>query len=197
MKRIDTANATTDNHFQEGNPLTGLAPTVVSGEWLNVMQEEICNAIIGSGQTLDQTHTFGDLTNPNNTAQLLAAIRNLAAGGPVVAPLKVNILNNQSAQQNIVGLLLDNAKIDTARFIVSVYVKSDSIELQASGELWISWKPIAAAWQLTFEPRGDLDHGILFFIDNTSGQVSYKSSNIAGTNYVGTLRVGLASLIQA
>jgi len=39
------------------------------------MQEEVCAVIEGAGLTVDQTHFYGGTPTPNNTAQLLAAIK--------------------------------------------------------------------------------------------------------------------------
>lgn len=41
MHRIDSAGATVDNKFTEGNPSTGVPATEVDAEWLNAIQEEV------------------------------------------------------------------------------------------------------------------------------------------------------------
>ena len=69
MHRIDHATATASNTFTGGDPTTGVAPTVVTADWLNAVQEEIANAVEGAGLTLD----------PVSSAQLTAAIPLLAA----------------------------------------------------------------------------------------------------------------------
>lgn len=53
MKRIDSAGATEDNKFTEGDPATGTPATIVSAAWLNAVQEEIAQAIEKFGVTLD------------------------------------------------------------------------------------------------------------------------------------------------
>ena len=68
MHRIDTPSATTDKKFTEGSPTGGIPATVVSDDWLNDVQENICKAIELSGITLVK----GDAT------QLYQAILNLA-----------------------------------------------------------------------------------------------------------------------
>lgn len=55
MKQIDHITATDQNEFTEGNPSTGTPATRIEAEWLNVLQEEIVNAVEAGGQTLDQT----------------------------------------------------------------------------------------------------------------------------------------------
>jgi len=70
MHRIDTATAV-NSLFVEKDPVLGLAPTEVSGDWLNAVQEEIVSTIEGSGLVLDKA---------DNT-QLLQAIDARVAPG--------------------------------------------------------------------------------------------------------------------
>lgn len=70
MHRIDTSTATTDHKFTEGNPQSGVAPTVVSADILNAFQEEIAHAIEQAGLTL----------NKADNTQLAQALAGLAIG---------------------------------------------------------------------------------------------------------------------
>lgn len=63
MNRIDSPTATVDNKFTEGNPALSVPATVVSADWLNAIQEEIC-AVIESEIELD----------PEDNAQLAAVL---------------------------------------------------------------------------------------------------------------------------
>lgn len=54
MHRIDSAGATADNKFTEGDAATGVAATVVTDDWLNATQEEIAHVIEQTGGTLDK-----------------------------------------------------------------------------------------------------------------------------------------------
>ncbi len=72
MHLIDTPTATVDNEFTNGDPITGIPPTIVDDDWLNAIQAEIANVITGSPGT-------PALYKPSNT-QLLAAIRAIAGG---------------------------------------------------------------------------------------------------------------------
>lgn len=69
MHRIDGPAAAPGGHFTEGDPNVGTPATVVTDDWANAVQEEICNVIEGAGQAL---------AKPNN-AQLLAAIQQLVS----------------------------------------------------------------------------------------------------------------------
>jgi len=55
MKRIDHPSATTDKKFTEGDPTRDIKATVVTADWLNVLQEELINMAIAGGVTPDQT----------------------------------------------------------------------------------------------------------------------------------------------
>ena len=55
MFKIDSAGATIDNQFTEGNPQTGIPATVVSAQWLNAVMFELVNILIARGITLDKT----------------------------------------------------------------------------------------------------------------------------------------------
>lgn len=66
MHRIDsdgTVNALptpdavggTVGYFQKGDPVAGQKATVVTADWANATQEEICNVIEGAGLVLDKT----------------------------------------------------------------------------------------------------------------------------------------------
>lgn len=55
MHRIDTATATPDNKFTEGDPAVPVAATTVSAEWLNAVQEELVAVITGAGLELKKS----------------------------------------------------------------------------------------------------------------------------------------------
>ena len=70
MFRIDDATATnslptpavagTPGYFTEGNPGLGVPATKVTGDWLNMIQEELVNVITGAGRSPSKT-TFNQL----------------------------------------------------------------------------------------------------------------------------------------
>ena len=55
MHRIDTATATPDHKFTEGDPTIPVAATTVSAEWLNAVQEELVAVITGAGLELKKS----------------------------------------------------------------------------------------------------------------------------------------------
>jgi hypothetical protein len=74
MHRVDGPGATGTNQFTKGNPGLGIAPTQVTDEWCNAVQNELEGTIVTGGGLA--------LNKPDNT-QLLQAIRNLTAPLPV------------------------------------------------------------------------------------------------------------------
>ncbi|WP_064116778.1 hypothetical protein [Pseudomonas fluorescens] len=68
-----TSSANAAGEFTNGNPAAGVEPTQITVGWLNSVQRELINAIAGLGFPLD----------PNNDAQLLAAIKSATSWGNV------------------------------------------------------------------------------------------------------------------
>lgn len=69
MHRIDGPAAAPGNLFTEGDPGVGTPATVMTDDWANAVQEELCNVVTGAGLALSK---------PVNT-QLLDAINVLLA----------------------------------------------------------------------------------------------------------------------
>ncbi|MCD7099130.1 hypothetical protein [Stenotrophomonas sp. MMGLT7] len=91
MHRIDTTTATADHRFTEGNPTTGVPATVVSADWLNGVQEEICRVIEGAGLALDKSQTD----------QLWKAIQLLVA--PSASTEEAGTVRLATAEETIAG----------------------------------------------------------------------------------------------
>lgn len=70
MHRIDSNGATADKKFTEGNPQTQTPATVVSADWLNDVQENLCKAIeqlgfaLSKGDSMQLTKTICGLGTP-------------------------------------------------------------------------------------------------------------------------------------
>ena len=52
MHRIDHATAAPGELFTEGNPATATPATIVTHDWLNDVQENICGVVEAAGTTL-------------------------------------------------------------------------------------------------------------------------------------------------
>lgn len=88
MRRIDTATKAVDlfgagkHGFKAGNVLSGEAPTKLSSDWFNALQEEVARAIEAFGLELD----------PEDNGQLAGAIVTLIAQVALLAPKDSAIL---------------------------------------------------------------------------------------------------------
>lgn len=85
MHRID-ADAHVANMFDEGDPGVPRAPTQVDADWLNAVQEELCNAITNAGITLvkgTNTQLRSALVNVL-TAQTIAGVKSFTSRMSVV-----------------------------------------------------------------------------------------------------------------
>lgn len=51
MHRIDGAGATVDNKFTDGDPVAAIQATLVTGDWLNDVQEELMSILTAGGVT--------------------------------------------------------------------------------------------------------------------------------------------------
>lgn len=90
MHRIDTSTALPGGYFTEGDPVTPVAATVVSADWLNAVQEELVRVIQASGDTLakaDNGQLFAAILSllPGPASELLAGLVELATGEEVAA----------------------------------------------------------------------------------------------------------------
>lgn len=83
-----------DAYWTGGNPSTGMAATKVDAEFLNMLQEEICNVITNEGQ-------LGPVLSKSQRDQLLHAIRREVtnAGGTPGAPPPLPSLDYRTVSQ--------------------------------------------------------------------------------------------------
>lgn len=107
------------------------------------------------------------------------------------------VANNTSSVADVVGLLFNPAQVRSAVVEYSIYRKTDSNELAEKGTLEIIYKnggTIGSKWTLGRVFFGD-DGGMLFTMTD-AGQVQYTSTNLAGTNYTGTMHFSARVTLQ-
>ena len=80
MKRIDHSTAQ-NNLFTEGNPATGVPATTVTAEWLNLVQEEICNIIEDSDGGNTPLNGASNVQLKEAVAAMIAAAGGGGGGG--------------------------------------------------------------------------------------------------------------------
>lgn len=185
MKRID-ADGSVGGLFTDGNPGMGVPATVVDAEWLNDVQQEICTVIEGTGATLDGTIY----------TQLQTAILAMITAGALAAIANFTVANNISSAANVTGLVFDKTKVYGARILYHLHRESSLGELNGIGEIYVWYCPILVGWKIAWNEYNDSDdHGVIFTV-TSAGQIQYTSSNLGGTGYAGTMRIGNVSPIK-
>lgn len=149
MQRIDTATAVnvrpapdaTGNpgFFAKAPPGSGLVPTVLSEDWANNIQEEVCHAIEASGLVLDKT----------DPTQLFQAIQSIVGSSAVVGAGAV------------FGLTLSNAPASpTTKITIAAGLARDSLNTAGLTLGAPITKDLTAAWALG-DGAGGRDAGAL------------------------------------
>lgn len=97
MQKISHSTNTADvsGEFTEGSSVGAIPATLITAAFLNCIQRELVNVIEGAGLAL----------NPDDNAQLLAAIRAIASGIIAAATTeKAGVIELATAQEGIAGL---------------------------------------------------------------------------------------------
>jgi hypothetical protein len=174
MHLIDHSTAAVGNQFTDGNAGTGIPATRVTAKWLNNIQNELANFITSRGITLSDA----------SATQLKDAI---ASAVESTSSTTLTVANNTTVETALTGMILDKTKFKSAEFLCDIYRKTATLEYNSLVKLSCIFRPIANSWKIIVEEIGD-SSGATFYIDTSTGQVKYKSSNMAGGTYVGELR---------
>lgn len=167
----------TVGYFTKGDPQNAILPTVVSDDWLNMVQEEILNVILGAGLTPSKT-TYTQLRDAISTG--------------VTDTTTELVLANNVANTALTGMTWDGVSVRAVELEYALYRKTDApTEVAAMGRLRLIYKPVANTWDLIELGEGGDDCGITWDIlqTSTSVQLRYTSTNLAGANYVGEVRL--------
>lgn len=167
----------TVGYFTKGNPTLSIPPTVVSDDWLNMVQEEILNVILAAGLTPSKT-TYTQLRDAISTG--------------VTDTTDELTLSNNVSNTNLTGMTWDGVNVRAVELEYSLYRKTDTpTEVAAHGKLKLLYKPVANTWDLINPVEDGDDCGITFNIlqTGTSVQLRYDSTNLAGASYVGEIRI--------
>jgi hypothetical protein len=113
------------------------------------------------------------------------AIENFLGGGFIIET-SFTLANNQAVAANVTGLVIDSASYKAAHIFVRIQRKTDSSEVVSVGVLKAVYRTATTTWEILDELSGDYT-GVTFSI-TSAGQVKYTSTNIAGTNYTGTMK---------
>ena len=110
----------------------------------------------------------------------------------IVSQTSFTIANNQTLPANITGLVFDPALFRAVELKYSIYRQTDTaLSAKAQmGQLRFVYNTQAATWFISDDFAGQ-DAGVEFSINSATGQIRYISSDISGSNYVGTLKYSL------
>ena len=127
-----------------------------------------------------------------------AVINSLFGPGDILQS-SFNIANDVSSAQNILGLSFDPANVRAAEIQYSVYRRSDANTSgnTETGMIRLSYDNDAGAgfkWQMSQDYNGDA--GITFDIDESTGQLTYVSTDIDATGYSGVMKFRAKALAQ-
>jgi hypothetical protein len=105
--------------------------------------------------------------------------------------ISFTIANNQTVVANVNGLLVDGASTRSFILDYSIYRQTDtaSSALAQVGQIRGVYNTQSTSWVISDDFSGQ-NAGVTFTVLN-SGQIQYTSTNIAGANYVGTLKYAI------
>lgn len=147
-----------------------------------------------SGRDLPAGHTAVNYTPSSeageSTANISAHIKGidtaLATAGGGESTGNTTIANNQSTAANVTGLSFSGATYRTVSIRYSIARATATVETNCQGELDMTYNTLAGTWSISNDATNS-NAGITFDVTN-AGQVTYTSTNISGTGYVGTIR---------
>lgn len=182
MFRIDSEGATLDNKYTEGDPSLGVPATVVSADWLNSTQEELCAVIEANGIALSKV-----ATNQLN----LALIEFFLRGGRAT-PISQALANTQVAAADVVGLTFDSATVKAKICLYDIERKTDTVNKQETGILFITRDTSDNIWRISKMSVHDDDVGVTLSSVVSAGTVSklqYVTDTMAGAGHDGKMKV--------
>jgi len=101
--------------------------------------------------------------------------------------LQVSCLDNQT-DTDITGLLYDKANIQSVEMTIAAFRRDDGQDATEIFRLVLAKDSEADAWLAPFVSSDGVGSGVTFSV-SAAGQLRYSSSNYAGANYTGELRI--------
>ena len=104
-----------------------------------------------------------------------------------------SLTNNQSTFADINGLTFSKTSVRSARITLDIYITTSTEELQESVDMILGYKNTADEFRLSVLSSGD-NSGVTFNI-TSAGQIQYKTTNISGTSYAGTIKFKALTIV--
>ena len=105
-----------------------------------------------------------------------------------ILPTEETILNNQPTDTLIKGLLFNSALVRSGNIVYSIFRKTDTQTVVETNTLLLNYEadaPMGEKWKFTSNSN-DSSSGVLISVDD-SGQFYYKSNDLTGANYEGSV----------
>lgn len=127
-------------------------------------------------------------------AEEVASVLNNLTSVDDILLTSFSLTNNQSTFADIAGLQFSKTSVRSAEIVLNVYITSSTEELQETIHMTLSYKNTLDEFRLAISSSGD-NSGITFNV-TSNGQIQYKSTNVTGTGYVGTIKFKAATIVQ-
>lgn len=124
----------------------------------------------------------------------LTAVTNTLNGPADILTTSFTITNNTPSVSNVTGAAFDTASVRSAIISYSLYRSSTTTEMCETGQIYLSYKSTAGAWEIAQYYSGT--SGVVFTI-TAGGQLQYTSTNFGGSSYVGKMKFNAKSFLQA
>ena len=183
--KIDSEGATAQNTFTEGNPSQGIPATVVSDDWLNMVQGELVDVVENlAGITLDKQ---------DNTQLGQAILQLIGEGG---TQKTASIANNQGSNLGLgADFTFDKSTVKGVQIQYDLERVTDTQNVQESGVVYLTHDISDDTWRISQQSFVDIS-GVDFFINASTGELEYQSDDLTGANYSGSLRAVVTEIKQ-
>ena len=179
---VPAAVGGTVGYFTEGDPVNSVPATVVSADWLNMIQEELMALVLAAGIAPSKV----------TRTQVRDSILQLVQQGGQAAALSFVIANNQAAAADVTGFpQIDHTKVRAFEAFITMLRRTDSGYVQQTGRLYGTYNTETSSWDMSIMATGD-DPGVVFSMAVVAGTVwklRYTSDNMAGSSYAGVLKI--------
>jgi hypothetical protein len=190
--------STLSSHTLAATGVHGLTSSVVGTDDSQTLTTKTINA---------DNNTILNLETDNFKASVINTSSNLSGATDTQIPSALavrsyadSVILNLSSQEtsfqianntlaNVTGLIFNPSTYRSVKIEYSIYRKTDTLGSAKAqvGQLRFVYNTQSQIWLMSDDYAGQ-DSGVVFSINNTTGQVQYSSSNILGDNYSGVLK---------
>ena len=126
-------------------------------------------------------------------ASEVTTVLNTLIGTGDILETVANIANNQTISADVIGLSFDPTTVRGAIAQYSIYRVSSTTELVEVGQIFLSYKSVAATWDMTIIGSSGANTPLTI---TSLGQIQYTTNNMSGTGYSGLIKFVAKALTQ-